>query len=168
MESGKNALSNDEAECCPLFDVERWNEKEHHWEQKKFIRASVPTLFHVPFPPMIGKAVSGLCALADEAGVSYDIKEVLLLFHDPSAFKSELLLAVRGEVAGADNVNLSGTYFSKVFDGPYNAIPKFLKEMDKYLAGINKHAVDYYVHYAYCPKCMKKYGHNYMAIFAKV
>lgn len=29
-------------------------------------------------------------------------------------------------------------------------------------------AKKYYVHYAYCPKCEKKFGHNYMILFAEV
>ena len=57
---------------------------------------------------------------------------------------------------------------TRVFDGPYNAIPRFIKEMDEYLKESGKAAKDYYVHYAYCPKCAKEQGHNYMVLFALV
>jgi hypothetical protein len=70
-------------------------------------------------------------------------------------------------VPQANNVTISGTFISKVFSGPYNAIPKFIKQMNEYLATQGKKAKDYYVHYAYCPKCAKKYGDNYMILFAQ-
>jgi hypothetical protein len=57
---------------------------------------------------------------------------------------------------------------SKVFTGNYNAIPKFIKEMNVYLKSKNKKPKNYYVHYAYCPKCAKKYGGNKMILFARV
>jgi len=97
-----------------------------------------------------------------------DKEETLLLFRDPSAFRSELYLSVTGPVPGANNVNISGTFISKVFFGPYNAIPTFIKEMEEYLTTQNKKATDYYIHYAYCPKCAEKHGRNYMILFAQV
>lgn len=48
------------------------------------------------------------------------------------------------------------------------AVPKFIKQMNGYLAAQGKKAKDYYIHYAYCPKCAKKYGDNYMILFAKI
>jgi len=36
--------------------------------------------------------------------------------------------------------------------------PKYITKMGP--------AKDYYVHYAYCPRCAEKFGHNYMSIFA--
>ncbi|MGE5348665.1 MAG: hydrolase, partial [Actinomycetota bacterium] len=65
-------------------------------------------------------------------------------------------------------VTISGNFISRTFDGDYNAIPKFIRVMDQYLAESGKKAKDYYVHYAYCPKCAKKFGHNYMILFAEV
>lgn len=156
-------------ECCPLFHPERWDEKTHNWESKKFVVDSIPTLFHIPYPPMIGKKIARMSKMADESNtMSADKEEVLVLFHDPSAFKSEIYLSVTGEVPNENNVTISGTFVSKVFDGSYNAIPKFIKQMNEYLAETNKKAKDYYVHYAYCPVCMKKFGHNYMILFAEI
>lgn len=97
--------------------------------------------------------------------------EVLVLFQDPSAFKSNIYISVTGNVAGANNVKISGTFIAKVYEGPYNAIPKFVKDMNVYLQKTGKKVAkndEYYIHYAYCPKCEKKYGHHYMILFAKV
>jgi hypothetical protein len=63
---------------------------------------------------------------------------------------------------------ISGNFVSRVFDGGYNSIPKFVKIMDEYLAETGKKAKDYYIHYAYCPSCAKKFGRNYMILFAKL
>ena len=154
-------------ECCPKFHSDKWDEKTFIWDHKKFIKASVPTLFHIPLPPMIGNRVTKMMKLAEDSKkLSADKEEILLLFNDPSAFKSELFLSVTDTVPNAENITLSGTFMSKVFDGAFNAVPKFIKQMDSYLAKQDKKARDYYVHYAYCPKCAKEEGHNYMVLFA--
>ena len=99
-------------ECCPKFDPEKWNEKEFKWSNKRFIKESVPTLFHTPFPPMIGKKISKMMRLATKAGkIGTKMDEVLVLFQDPSAFKSNIYLSVTGEVPEANNINISGTFF---------------------------------------------------------
>ncbi|MFH1286300.1 MAG: hydrolase [Candidatus Magasanikbacteria bacterium] len=161
-------MSNND-ECCPDFIPEKWDEKIYTWDNKKFIKETIPTLFHMPFPPMIGKRMEKMMKLAKNAkALKEDMADVLVLFHDPSAFKSEIFLSVTKDVPKANNTIISGVFEGKVFDGKYNEIPKFIKEMDKYLKDKGKKAKDYYVHYAYCPGCAKKFGSNYMILFAKV
>lgn len=77
-------------------------------------------------------------------------------------------MSVTGAVEGAENTTLTGQFEARVFDGPYSAAPKFIKQMQLYLDEKAKKAKDYFVHYAYCPKCAKKYNHNYMVLFAEV
>ena len=155
-------------ECCPKFNPERWDKKEFNWENKHFIKESIPTLFHIPFPPMIGKKITKMWKMAEESKAIISEKEnILVLFTDPHAFKSEIYLSVAGDVPGIENIKISGLFISKVFDGPYNAIPKYVKQMDEYLASKEKKAKKYYVHYAYCPKCAKKFSHNHMILFAE-
>lgn len=156
-------------ECCPKFNPKKWDKKTFNWKNKPFIMDSMPTFFHIPFPPMIGSKITKLWNLANESKkISSKTDEVLVLFRDPSAFKSELYISVTGNVSNANNVKLSGTFTARVFDGAYNAVPKFIKEMDNYLKKQGKTSKDYYIHYAYCPKCAEKYGNNYMIFFAKV
>lgn len=156
-------------ECCPKFNPEKWDQKTYNWNNKPFIKETIPTLFHIPFPPMIGKKVTKMWQMIEEAKKAEANKEdILLLFRDPSPFKSELYFSVTGPVPKANNVNISGTFIAKVFAGPYNAIPKFVKQMNEYLVSKGEKAKDYYVHYAYCPKCAEKYGNNYMILFAQV
>ncbi len=156
-------------ECCPRFNPRKWNGKTFVWKDKPFVVESIPTLFHIPFPPMIGSRITKMMNLitgAKKMGSKMD--EVLVLFRDPSAFRSEIYISVTDKVAGANNAKISGTFVAKVFAGAYNSIPKFIKQMNEYLAKKGKKAKDFYVHYAYCPKCAQKFGDNYMILFAKV
>lgn len=156
-------------ECCPQFYPEKWNDKTFHWKNKHFIKASVPTLFHVPFKKMLGKKITHIMQLAEASKkIDKNKEDILLLFNDPNAFKSDIYLSVTDTVPNAKNVELSGAFMAKVFDGPYKDIPKFFKQMDVYLSKHGKEAEDYYVHYAYCPKCAKEKGHNYMVLFAEI
>lgn len=154
--------------CCPEFDPALWNNVEHKWENKLFLKDSVPEVFHFPLPGTYAKAVSRMWKKAEDAGAAPDRKDFLLLAHDPSPFKSELFMSVTKEVPGEQNVRLSGTFISKVFDGPYHKVPAYIKEMNGYLASRRKAPVKLYFNFAYCPKCAKKYGHNYIAVLAEV
>ena len=156
-------------ECCPKFDPQKWDGKTFRWENKSFIKESIPTFFHMPFPGTIGKKVTRMMKLAEDANaLSDNALESLLLFNDPTAFKSDLYLSVNKNVPNAMNRTISGTFYAKVYDGPYGKVPKFMKEMNAYLKDKEKEADDYYIHYAYCPKCAKDYGHNYMVLFAEL
>lgn len=107
-------------------------------------------------------------AVQTQNAYSGNHEDILILFHDPSAFKSEIFFTTDKKVEGFENVEISGTFESKVFEWPYSAVPKFFKEMDQYLKNKWKEAKKYYILYAYCPKCAKAYGHNYAALFAEV
>lgn len=161
-----------EKECCPKFNPKKWNEKTFHWKDKPFIMESIPQLFHIPFFPMIGIKITKMCNLIETSKKALPKKEdTLVLFQDPSAFKSNIYISVKGNISGANNVKLSGTFIGKVYVGGYNSVPKFVKDMNKYLAKKGKKIPrneEYFIHYAYCPKCTKKYGNNYMVIFSKV
>ena len=154
--------------CCPVFDPVPWDNKKHKWEEKLFLKDSVPELFHFPLPSMYGKVITRMLKKATDANAAPDMKDYLLLAHDPSPFKSELFLSITKEIPGEQTVKISGTFLSRVFDGPYNHVPKYMKEMDGYLASLKLKAKKYYFYFAYCPKCAKKYGHNYIVALAEV
>lgn len=156
-------------DCCPVFHTEKWDKKTFKWDHKHFIKESVPAFFHIPFFPMLQKKIVKLMKQAEEADKMLpDLQDALMLFSDPHPFKSDVYLSVTDEVANANNQPFTGTFMSKVFEGSYNEIPKFIKQMDPYLSSQSKKAKQYYVHYAYCPKCAKEAGHNYVLLFAEV
>jgi len=154
--------------CCPEFDPTLLDNKKHEWTDKLFLKDSIPEFFHVPLPKTFGKAVTRMWKKVNDADAAPDAKDFLLLAYDPTPFKSELLMSITKEIPGEEVAKLSGTYYSKVFDGPYNQVPKYMKEMNKYLASMQLKAKKYFFHYAYCPDCAKKYGHNYVMALAEV
>jgi len=157
-----------ENECCPRFDPEPWDNKTHQWVDKPFIMKRIPQFLHMPLPFTYARTITTMWNLAKDSGSAPEMKEFLLLAYDPSPWKSELYMSVTKEVPGAENIKLSGNFISKVFDGPYNGIPKYLKEFEDYLKQINKTSKKYYFYYTTCPKCAKKYGHNYIVAFSEI
>jgi len=158
----------DSENCCPKFDPEPWNEKIHNWKDKLFIKDTVRQIFHKPLQSSMKKTIGGMWQKAQDAKADPKINDFLLLATDPSPWKSELYMTVTKNVPEIENVKLSGTFLSKVFDGPYNAVPKWLKEMEKYVSSQGKKTKKYYIYFTTCPKCAKIYGHNYAVAFAQV
>jgi hypothetical protein len=161
-------MARDKKTCCPKLDPKPWEEKKHVWKNKLFIKDTLPQLFHMPFPPMVGRMVQRQWQKAQKAGADPKLKDFLWLAHDPSPWKSEHYIHVTKEVPDAENVKISGTFLTKVFDGPFNAVPKWVKIMDKFVQSKGKKVKKYYFYFTTCPKCAKKYGHNYVVAFAQV
>jgi len=124
--------------CCPRFDPAPWEGRTHVWQDKLFIKDTVPQVFHIPLPGSVAKTTMRMWSKAGEAKAAPDPKDFLLLAYDPSPWKSEFYLSVTAEVPGAENAKLSGTFLSKVFDGPYNAVPKWIKEMEAYVQAVKQ------------------------------
>ena len=154
-------------ECCPEFDPKLWDEKTHTWKDKLFIKETLPQLFHMPLPWMVGRMIHRMWKRAQDAGAAPDIEDFLWLAYDPSPWKSEHYISVTKEVPDAENVRLSGTFVSKVFDGPYSAVPKWVREMEEHLSVKAEEATRYYFYFTTCPKCAKRRGHNYVVAFAQ-
>ena len=155
-------------ECCPKFEPNRWEGKAHVWKDKLFIKETLPQFMHMPLPWMVGKMIGRMWQQARDAKAAPRLKDFLWLAYDPSPWKGEHYIAVTKKVPGAENVKLSGTFVSRVFDGPYHAVPKWVKEMDAYLSEKKQKALKYYFYYTTCPKCAQKWGHNWVVAFARV
>lgn len=107
----------DKSVCCHEFNPAIWNNKKHEWQNKLFLKDFVPELIHIPLPGTFGKTVTRMMNTIDAADAAVHANDYLLLAHDLSPFKSELLITVSKDIAGADVVNLTGTFMSRVFDG---------------------------------------------------
>ncbi len=154
--------------CCAEFDPAPWHEKEITWQDKLFVKDSMRLFLHMPLFGVFGKAVERLIPKIEAASANPPLEDFIMLARDPSAWKGEVYMNVTKEVPGVENVRLSGTYLTRVFDGPYSAVPKWIKEMEYYVTGQGKTVKDYYFYYTTCPKCAVKYGHNYVVVFAEV
>ena len=163
-----NNHNNSTGQCCPKFDPEPWQEKELTWKDKLFIKDYVRQFMHIPLPGAFGKTVSRMWQKLEDAGADPEVKDFMMLATESSPWKGEIYINAVKEVPDAENVKLSGTYLTKVFDGPFNDAPKWIKEMGQYVTHKGKAVKKYYFYYTTCPKCAKIYGHNYVVAFAEV
>jgi hypothetical protein len=157
-----------EVSCCPVFDPARWNEQKFTWENKMFIRGSTFQVLHYPLPGMIRRIMKKLWKQATEVKAEPIPEDFLMLTYDLSPWKCEFYMPVRHSVPGADNVKLSGTYFTKVFDGPFSMVPQYINEMDILLTQKDLFAKRYFIYSAACPLCERKYMVNSIVAFAEI
>ena len=133
-----------------------------------FIKDTLRQFTHMPLPRTFGKTVARMWKKIEDAGAVPDAKDFIMLATESSPWKGEIYINVTKEIPNAENVRLSGTHIAKVFDGPYNAVPKWIKEMNQYANQQGKTAKTYYFYYTTCPKCAKICGHNYVVALAEV
>jgi hypothetical protein len=150
--------------CCPKFDPKPWEGKTIVWKNKLFVRDSVKSLFHMPVN--MGSVVQGMWKKIKEAGAAP--KDWLILSDEYSAWKSDQYMPVTKEVPGMDNVRISGTFMTKVFEGPYREAKNWYSQMIDYVKSKGKEPKKIYFYYTTCPKCARKYGKNYVVAFAEV
>jgi hypothetical protein len=158
--------TSDNSICCPEFDTKRWDEKTHVWKDKLFLQDQVFQVMHIPLN--MSQVVKRMFSKIEAMKAAPPDKDFLMLCYDPSPWKSEIYMTVTKDIPEGKMAKITGTFESKVFDGPYQEVPNWIKKMDVYLEKSGKKALKYYFHFAYCPKCMKKYGHNYCIAFAQV
>lgn len=153
-----------ETGCCPRFNPEPWENKMIVWEKKKFIRMRVRTFFFMPlnFGPVIRKADE----LIKASGAT--VQDNLCLSDHTSKWNMNILLAVDREVQGAENIELTGNYFSRVYEGPFRDTDKWCKDYSAVVKGKGMTIKKWYMWYTTCPKCAKKYGKNFVVIINEV
>ncbi len=159
-------MTNNNQTCCPEFDSKPWDKKTYVWQDKLFLKDEVVQIMHIPLN--MGKVITRMWQQVEDAKAGPETKDFLILCYDPSPWKSELYMTVTKNIPNANIVKFNGTFISKVFEGPYQAVPQWLKQMDEYLANNNQKSLKYFIHYTYCPKCAQKYGHNYGIVFAQI
>ena len=150
--------------CCPRFDPTPWEGKTFVWDRKKFITDRAYSLFSIPLN--FGMVMKRTHDLVRASGAS--IPEYLCLSDHSSRWKINVYLAVDREIGGAENVTLSGRYFSKVYEGPYSDTGKWCKNFDSYTREQGMNIRKWYMWYTTCPKCARKYGKNYSVIIARM
>ncbi|MFH1785926.1 MAG: hydrolase [Candidatus Micrarchaeota archaeon] len=152
-----------ETGCCNRFNSTPWNEKEIKWKNKLFIKDHVMSFFHIPlnFGQVIVKNIEKIKS-ADALG------EQLMLSDENSLFGSDIYIAVNKEIPGAKMEKISGTFLTKVFEGSYQNMGRWVSEMEEYTKSKKKKMSKMYFFYTMCPSCAKHYGQNYTVILAKV
>jgi len=153
-----------ETGCCPRFNPEPWNEKEITFQDKLFVKDHVRSFLHIPlnFGKVMVRNMEKIQAA--EALVPMPI----MLSDENSLWGADIYIAVAKDVPGAKMARISGTFLTKVFEGPYKEIKKWIQQMKAYVKSKNKAFEKLYFFYTTCPKCAEYYGKNYVVILAKV
>jgi len=151
-------------ECCPRFEPEPWEQKELNWENKLFVKDRVKSIFHIPLN--FGKVMIRNTELIN--AVEAFSEPPLVLSDENSLWGADVYIAVTEDVPGVEMATISGTFLTKVFEGPYKEMRNWIADMNTYVASQGKNTEKLYFFYTTCPKCAKKYGKNYVVILAKV
>ncbi|MFA6082347.1 MAG: hydrolase [Patescibacteria group bacterium] len=151
-------------ECCPKFDPTLWDGKTLEWDNKKFIKTSVRTFLFIPLN--FGAVMTKVVDKVEKSDAK--MLDGLVLSEHTSKWNMDLYVAVDQPVPSAENTTLSGKFLCKVYEGDFKDTKAWCDDFEK-IAKDNKLNVEkWYMWYTTCPKCAKKYGHNYVVIVAKV
>lgn len=164
MKLAETQYDNRETGCCARVDPTRWDDQTMSWKGKPFLKSQVRALFHVPLN--FGSVVTRAHA-AIEAAAAYP-QEPFCLSDEISPWRSDLLVAVDREVPDQETVRLSGTFLTKVVEGPFRDAGRWVREMKEHVAAQGRDARKIYLFYATCPKCAKHFGKNRVVLFAQV
>lgn len=151
-------------QCCEPFNPEPWQDQEITWQDKIFVQDHVTSFLHIPLN--MGKKIIKNMAFIEQAGAKAPYQ--LMLTDEKSLWGSDIYIDVAKEVPGARMATLSGTFLTKVFEGPYQNAGKWAKEMQAYVKSKGRELKKLYFSYTTCPKCAKAYGKNYVVLFGQV
>ncbi|MFC2061581.1 hydrolase [Elusimicrobiota bacterium] len=155
---------NSETGCCPRFSPEGWDKKEISWQEKLFVKDRVKSIFHIPVN--FGQVMKrNMEIINKESALSTD---PIVLSDENSLWGSDLFISVDKEIPEVQMQKISGTFLSRVFEGPYKDMGKWVKEMNEYVSSQEKEMNKMYFYYTTCPKCAKVFGKNYVVILAKI
>jgi hypothetical protein len=91
-----------------------------------------------------------------------------MLSDEKSPWSTDLYIRVTKPVPEAHMTTLSGTFLTRVYEGPYRDAPKWAANMQSFVTARGRTLEKLYFAYTTCPACSKAYGKNYVVLFAKV
>jgi hypothetical protein len=159
-----NAQSPKPTNCCEPFNPGIWQDKEVTWKGKLFVKDHVVSFLHVPLN--FGQKVVQNMVLIENSNAKS--AHQLMLTDEKSLWGADIYIEVSKEVSEAKMAAITGTFLTKVFEGPYKNVGMWTQEMKKYVEDKGKQIVKLYFYYTTCPKCAKVYGKNYVALFAQI
>ncbi len=150
--------------CCPIFDPKTWDGKEITWKDKKFVKDHVMSFLHIPIN--MGSKMTKNTELIETANAKSD--EYLMLSDEKSLWGSDIYIDVKKDVPGAQMDTISGTFLTKVYEGPFKNAGTWAKDMANHVKTKGKSLKKLYYYYTTCPNCAKVYGKNYVVLLAQV
>lgn len=150
--------------CCEPFDPLPWRDKKVVWKNKIFVKDHVTSFLHIPLN--MGQKIIKNMGLIEKAGAKSPYQ--LMLTDEKSLWGADIYIDVAKKVPGAQMSELSGTFLTRVFEGPYQNAGQWMKEMDAYVKTRGKQMKKLYFSYTTCPGCAKAYGKNYVVLLAQI
>ena len=161
----KMDMTTGETGCCPKFDPKGWDELRLTFEDKPFVRAKTRSVFHVPIN--MGSVFSRVQQHIEDAGAQ-DPDAYLVLSRDLSAREGEHLFAVTRDVPREEMIRISGTFITRVFEGPYRNAKIWVHDMETAATAAGHTAKRVFMFYTTCPRCARAYGENYVVGVAEI
>jgi hypothetical protein len=124
----------------------------------------VTSFLHIPLN--FGQKVVKNMELIEKANAKAQYQ--LMLTDEKPLWGADIYIDVSQKVSDAQMATLSGTFLTKVFEGPYQNVGKWTKETREYVKSKGKELKKIYFSYTTCPKCAKVYGKNYVVLFAQI
>jgi hypothetical protein len=149
--------------CCPPFDPATWKNATVVWRDKPFVTDHVHCLLHVPLD--MGRRVVKNQRWIEAAQARPE--HPLMLSTDTSAWGADLFIEVTRPVPNARMATLSGTFSTRVYEGPYHHAGAWIADMRRRMAEQGQPLGRIYFGYTTCPRCAKAYGKNYVILFAE-
>ena len=151
-------------QCCPPFNPAPWDETSVTWDNKKFLKEHVTSFLHMPLN--FGSTMVRATKKIVDADAAHD--DMIVLADENSLWGADIYIDVPRDIPDADMAAISGTFLTKVFEGPYRNMRTWIEEMKTYVADQGKELRKMYFYYTTCPKCAKAYGKNYVVLLAQV
>lgn len=157
-------MNTDAQPCCPKFDPRPWNETTIRWDDRLFVKDRVRSFLHMPlnFGAVMKRNMERIQAAGAES------KEAVWLSDENSLWGADLYIRIDKDVPGATMTRLPGEFLTKVFEGPYKDVPKWIATMKDFVASKGKTMKRLLFFYTTCPTCAKVYGRNYVVLLAQV
>lgn len=154
----------DPAVCCPPFDPAPWDGKTLTWTNKRFVKDRVTSFLHIPlnYGAVMTRNIDAIEA------VNARPNPMIMLSDENSLWGADIYIETTRDIPAKEMASLSGTFLSKVFEGPFSNMKTWIAEMTAYAQREHTDIRKLYFYYTTCPKCAKKYGKNYVVILAQI
>lgn len=151
-------------QCCQLINPDDWDEKVFKFKGKLFAKVTTRSFLYLPL---------NMSQVLNEAGEKIDVmnaraQDGITLSDESSPWHADHYISVTRNIPGLEMTRISGTFITKVFEGPYKKTLDWRDQIIEYVEDEGGSGQHTYFFYTTCPSCAKYYGKNYVVGFEKV
>ncbi len=157
-------MKESDIECSASFDPKKWDKKKVTWKGKLFVKDKIFSFFHSPinFSGVVHNNIEKIKKAKSE------LKDTMILTDKSSLFSTNVYISTKKAIKGVNDVKVSGTFLTRVFEGSDKNMKKWTKEMEEYVKLEKQKLKHMYYYYAKCPKCAEKAEKKYVVLFAEI